>query len=85
MRHGTVMSLRGTALGRLFAAHRPRAETLPLLRAENRKLGHTPGQMRAGKGGLDEELAAARWRTRWAEAAGGLSQRLGWRATPARR
>ena len=30
MRHGTVMSLRGTASGLLFAAHRPRAEVLAL-------------------------------------------------------
>ena len=28
MRHGTVMSLRGTASGLLFAAHRPRAEVM---------------------------------------------------------
>jgi DNA-binding IclR family transcriptional regulator len=34
MRHGTVMSLRGTASGRLFAAWLPRAVVLPVLRAE---------------------------------------------------
>lgn len=34
MRHGTVMSLRGTASGLLFAAHLPRAQVLPVLRAE---------------------------------------------------
>lgn len=34
MRHGTVMSLRGTASGRLFAAWLPRALVLPVLRAE---------------------------------------------------
>jgi DNA-binding IclR family transcriptional regulator len=34
MRHGTVMSLRGTASGRLFAAWLPRAAVLPVLRAE---------------------------------------------------
>lgn len=31
MRHGTVMSLRGTASGRLFAAHLPRAQVLAAL------------------------------------------------------
>ena len=31
MRHGTVMSLRGTASGLLFAAHRPQQQLLPLL------------------------------------------------------
>jgi DNA-binding IclR family transcriptional regulator len=36
MRHGTVMSLRGTASGRLFAALLPRAQVLPVLRDENR-------------------------------------------------
>lgn len=39
MRHGTVMSLRGTASGRLFAALLPRAQVLPLLRDENRASG----------------------------------------------
>lgn len=34
MRHGVVMSLRGTASGRLFAAHRPRPELLAALQAE---------------------------------------------------
>ena len=34
MRHGTVMSVRGTATGRLFAAHLSRAQVLPALRAE---------------------------------------------------
>lgn len=34
MRHGTVMSLRGTASGRLFAAHLPRAEVRAVLRME---------------------------------------------------
>lgn len=34
MRHGTVMSLRGTASGRLFAAHLPRADVLAALKAE---------------------------------------------------
>jgi DNA-binding IclR family transcriptional regulator len=51
MRHGTVMSLRGTASGRLFAAWLPRETVLPLLRQENRAHGL--------KGGLDADLAAA--------------------------
>ena len=34
MRHGTVMSLRATASGRLFAAHLPRARVLAALRAD---------------------------------------------------
>lgn len=37
MRHGTVMSLRGTASGRLFAAHLPREQVLAALAA-----GDTP-------------------------------------------
>jgi DNA-binding IclR family transcriptional regulator len=51
MRHGAVMSLRGTASGRLFAAHLPRAVVREALRA-------------AGAGALDkafeEELATIR-------------------------
>jgi DNA-binding IclR family transcriptional regulator len=35
MRHGTVMSLTGTASGWLFAAHRPRAAVLAVLEAEH--------------------------------------------------
>jgi DNA-binding IclR family transcriptional regulator len=34
MRHGTVMSLRATASGRLFAAHLPRAQVVAALRAD---------------------------------------------------
>jgi DNA-binding IclR family transcriptional regulator len=34
MRHGTVVSVRGTASGRLFAAFRPREQVLAVLRAE---------------------------------------------------
>jgi DNA-binding IclR family transcriptional regulator len=40
MRHGTVVSLDGTASGLLFAAHRPPAEVATVLKAEN---GRTPG------------------------------------------
>lgn len=39
MRHGTVMSLRGTASGRLFAAWLPRVQVLPVLRDEARLSG----------------------------------------------
>jgi DNA-binding IclR family transcriptional regulator len=38
MRHGTVMSVRATASGRLFAAHRPRAEVQAVLRGEGSRL-----------------------------------------------
>ena len=34
MRHGTVMSLRGTASGLLFCAYLPREQVLPMLKAE---------------------------------------------------
>jgi DNA-binding IclR family transcriptional regulator len=34
MRHGTVVSVRGTASGRLFAAFQPREQVLAALRAE---------------------------------------------------
>ncbi len=51
MRHGTVMSLRGTASGRLFAAHLPRETVLPALAAE------TPLQTGAA-GQIDDQLAA---------------------------
>ncbi len=37
MRHGTVMSLTGTASGRLFAAHLPRERTQVLLNAEQQQ------------------------------------------------
>jgi DNA-binding IclR family transcriptional regulator len=43
MRHGTVMSLRGTASGLLFCAYLPRATVLPLLAAE-----HEGGRRAAG-------------------------------------
>ena len=47
MRHGTVMSLRGTASGLLFCAYLPDAVVLPALRAES-------------AGGLDAALQAQR-------------------------
>ena len=56
MRHGTVMSLRGTASGRLFAALLPLAAVLPLLREENRRGGAPKGRRGAV---IDEALAAA--------------------------
>ena len=49
MRHGTVMTLRGTASGLLFCAYLPRELVLPLLAAEA-----APGR----KGGFDAELQA---------------------------
>lgn len=52
MRHGTVMSLRGTASGRLFAAWLPRAEVLPVLRAEALLAG------RKGEASIDAGFAA---------------------------
>ena len=52
MRHGTVMSLRGTASGRLFAALLPQALVLPLLRDENRVAGRRAA-------GFDDALKAA--------------------------
>jgi DNA-binding IclR family transcriptional regulator len=42
MRHGTVMSLRGTASGRLFAALLPAARVKPVLKAEALLEGHRP-------------------------------------------
>jgi DNA-binding IclR family transcriptional regulator len=56
MRHGTVMSLRGTASGLLFCAYLPRATVLPLLAAEQ-----PPGQRSAGfDAGLQAQLARVR-------------------------
>jgi DNA-binding IclR family transcriptional regulator len=52
MRHGTVMSLRGTASGRLFAAWLPKAQVLPVLRAEALLAG------RKGEGAVDAAFAA---------------------------
>jgi DNA-binding IclR family transcriptional regulator len=52
MRHGTVMSLRGTASGLLFAAHLPRAQLLPVLRAEAAATG------RSADARIDPALAA---------------------------
>jgi DNA-binding IclR family transcriptional regulator len=56
MRHGTVMSLRGTASGWLFAAHRPRAEVQALLDAESRA-GLGPALTPAA---VDERIDAVR-------------------------
>jgi DNA-binding IclR family transcriptional regulator len=44
MRHGTVMSVRGTATGRLFAALLPRELVMPVLRVEN-KAAKLPASM----------------------------------------
>jgi DNA-binding IclR family transcriptional regulator len=43
MRHGTVMSLRGTASGLLFCAYLPRATVLPLLAAEHEGVRRAAG------------------------------------------
>ena len=58
MRHGTVMSLRGTASGRLFAALLPPAVVQPVLRAE----ALAAGQSAQGKfdAALRAELQAVR-------------------------
>jgi DNA-binding IclR family transcriptional regulator len=53
MRHGTVMSLRGTASGLLFAAHLPREQVLATLREE---AGAPRG--RTGPARIEPELAA---------------------------
>ena len=55
MRHGTVMSLRGTASGRLFAAWLPRAAVLQALREEAR----IDGRPKGGPRGIDTEFASA--------------------------
>ena len=55
MRHGTVMTLRGTASGLLFCAYLPREAVLPLLAAET-----APGR----KAGFDAELQAQLLRVR---------------------
>ncbi len=56
MRHGTVMSLRGTASGLLFCAYLPRATVLPLLAAEQ-----PPGRRSTGfDAGLQTQLAHVR-------------------------
>ena len=56
MRHGTVMSLRGTASGLLFCAYLPRATVLPLLAAEQ-----VPGKRSADfDTGLQTQLARVR-------------------------
>lgn len=53
MRHGTVMSVRGTASGLLFAAHLPREQVLPVLKAEAAEAGRGSGPAR-----VDAALAA---------------------------
>jgi len=57
MRHGTVMSLRGTASGRLFAAYLPLAQVLAAIAAED--LFDAPAPE-----GIDAELAALLAQTR---------------------
>ena len=56
MRHGTVMTLRGTASGLLFSAYLPRELVLPLLQAEA-----APGSRQGGfDGALQAQLAQVR-------------------------
>jgi DNA-binding IclR family transcriptional regulator len=75
MRHGTVMSLRGTASGRLFAALLPLPQVLPVLQAESQseqrrsatpvgheafaKVSRKVSREVSRKAGLDTELASA--------------------------
>lgn len=54
MRHGTVMSLRGTASGLLFAAYLPRAQVLAALRDE---AAAGPPAARAGAARIEPALA----------------------------
>lgn len=70
MRHGTVMSLRGTASGLLFAAYLPRAKVLAALRGDaaadapgkstRSAMSSTPGRAAAGgsTARIEPELAA---------------------------
>ncbi|WP_407068038.1 IclR family transcriptional regulator [Leptothrix discophora] len=58
MRHGTVVSLDGTASGLLFAAHRPAAEVAQVLRAES---GHAPD---AGFAATLAQVRAQGWAAR---------------------
>lgn len=64
MRHGTVMGLRGTATGRLFAAYMPRAGVLAALKAEatvTPTAGGARGRARAGiDAGFEAQLAEVR-------------------------
>ncbi len=57
MRHGTVLGLRATASGRLFAAWLPRAQVLPVLKAEDRTAGQRPAGFDTA---LQAELQAVR-------------------------
>jgi DNA-binding IclR family transcriptional regulator len=59
MRHGTVVSLRGTASGMLFAAHLPREQVLRALAAEPPAGGETASAERA-RPAVEAELEA-RW------------------------
>ncbi len=57
MRHGTVLGLRATASGRLFAAWLPRAQVQPVLKEEDRAAGRRPAGFDAA---LQNELQAVR-------------------------
>jgi DNA-binding IclR family transcriptional regulator len=58
MRHGTVLGLRQTASGRLFAAWLPRSQVLPVLQAEAQLAG------RKGEGSFDAAFTAELERVR---------------------
>jgi DNA-binding IclR family transcriptional regulator len=62
MRHGTVMSLTGTASGWLFAAWRPGHEVAPLLAAERAAAGDDASQRARFDAELPERLKAVRER-----------------------
>ncbi|MEO6033089.1 MAG: IclR family transcriptional regulator [Burkholderiaceae bacterium] len=59
MRHGTVMSLRGTASGRLFAAYLPLAQVRAALAAEGASERGPARKRGGGHDAIDKALAAA--------------------------
>ena len=59
MRHGTVLSLRRTASGRLFAAYRDRKAALAVLAAEARAEGRPASEAKVDAA-LEAELARVR-------------------------
>ncbi|MBI5720475.1 MAG: IclR family transcriptional regulator [Burkholderiales bacterium] len=58
MRHGTVMSLRGTASGLLFAAYLPRAQVLAALRDDAGGAGAPSGRGAAAGARIEADLTA---------------------------
>jgi len=81
MRHGTVVSVRGTASGRLFAAFAPREQVLQALRDET---AHAPAGAKPPKGidaSFEAELAQVRAQ-RFASVDGGTVQGISALAAP---